>query len=59
MWICYVDEAGCTGVLPAIVSDIQPIFVIAGVIVDQTRLRQLTVDLLNLTGGLDLRKDSK
>lgn len=48
MWICYVDEAGCTGVLPAAVSDIQPVFVIAGVMVDQTRLRQLTIDFLNL-----------
>ncbi len=48
MWICYVDEAGCTGILPAAVSDIQPVFVIAGIMVDQTRLSGLTIDFLNL-----------
>ena len=48
MWICYVDEAGCTGVLPTAVSDIQPVFVIAGIMVDQTRMPELTVDFLHL-----------
>jgi hypothetical protein len=47
MWICYIDEAGCTGILPGYVSDIQPIFVLAGVIVDQTRLYDLTSDFLD------------
>lgn len=48
LWNCYVDEAGCTGVLPALVSDIQPVLVISGIMVDQTRLHQLTIDFLNL-----------
>ncbi len=48
MWICYVDEAGCTGVLPAAISDIQPVFVIAGIMVDQTRMPELTFDFLRL-----------
>ena len=48
MWICYIDEAGCTGVLPTATSIIQPVFVLAGVIVDQTHLQQLTLDFLEL-----------
>lgn len=48
MRICYVDEAGCTGALPSPTSNIQPLIVIAGVIVEQGRLRDLTLDLLHL-----------
>lgn len=48
MWICYIDEAGCTGELPSKISDIQPILTIGGVLVDQTRLGDLTTDFLNL-----------
>src|SRR5262249_1031170 len=48
MFICYIDEAGCTGVLPAAVSDIQPVFVLGGIVVDQTRLQKLTLGFLDL-----------
>lgn len=48
MKICYVDEAGCTGMLPSIHSDIQPVLVISGIIIDYGRLHNMTEDLLNL-----------
>jgi Protein of unknown function (DUF3800) len=48
MHICYIDEAGCTGILPSLVSDIQPVFVLGGIIVDQTRLHKITRDFLAL-----------
>lgn len=48
MHICYIDEAGCTGMLPSAVSDIQPVLAIGGIIVDQTRLKSLTLDFLDL-----------
>src|SRR5882724_7676977 len=48
MQICYIDEAGCTGVLPSAVSDIQPVLTIAGIMVDQTRLRNVTIDYMDL-----------
>lgn len=47
MYICYVDEAGCTGKLPSSTSPIQPVFVIAGIIVYQPILHSLTIDFLN------------
>ena len=48
MHICYIDEAGCTGVLPSLITDIQPVFVLGGIIVDQTRLHKITTDFLAL-----------
>ncbi len=48
MLICYVDEAGCTGVLPDPSSSIQPLFVVCGLVVDQARIHDLTKDLLGL-----------
>ncbi|PJF38907.1 MAG: DUF3800 domain-containing protein, partial [Phototrophicales bacterium] len=48
MHICYVDEAGCTGNLPSPKSPIQPCFVIAGIIIDQSALQLLTTDFLRL-----------
>jgi hypothetical protein len=48
MKICYVDEAGCLGALPAAQSDIQPTFVIAGLIIDYTKLYTATEKLLGL-----------
>jgi len=46
--VCYVDESGCTGVLPSSTSDIQPAFVIAGIILDYSKLHSATHDLLSL-----------
>src|SRR5436853_162715 len=48
MQLCYGDEAGCTGVLPAANSPIQPVLVIAGVCFAQAELHQITMDFLNL-----------
>ncbi|SED17762.1 DUF3800 domain-containing protein [Rhodobacter sp. 24-YEA-8] len=48
MKICYIDEAGCTGMLPAANSAIQPTLVIVGVIVDYGKLHDLTDGMLNL-----------
>jgi hypothetical protein len=48
MYICYMDESGCTGVLPSATSPIQPVLVLAAVIVDESRLHALTIDYLNL-----------
>lgn len=48
MRICYVDEAGSTGVLNTGQSDEQPVFVIAAVILDPDRLADLTADFLRL-----------
>ena len=48
MKICFVDESGCTGALPSATSDIQPILVIGGVIIDYTRLNRVTEQVLQL-----------
>jgi hypothetical protein len=48
LYICYVDEAGCLGTLPDSNSSIQPIFVICGVIIEHTKLSDLTHDFINL-----------
>jgi hypothetical protein len=47
-FLCYVDEAGCLGRLPGPVSDIQPVFVIAGAAFKQERLHTVTTDFLSL-----------
>lgn len=48
MQVFYVDEAGCTGMLPSATAPIQPVFVLGGVILDQSRLRDFTLDWLHL-----------
>ncbi len=48
MHICYVDEAGCTGILPHAHSPVQPVLVIAGVAFDQAHLHAITLAFLNL-----------
>ncbi len=48
MHICYLDESGCTGMLPAVNSPIQPVFVLGGVILDQQSIRAVTGALLAL-----------
>jgi hypothetical protein len=48
MRICYVDESGCTGVLPNAHSPIQPAFIVAGVAFDQAQLSSVTFDFLNI-----------
>lgn len=47
-YICYIDEAGCTTPLPSAETDIQPVLVIVGLIVDVARVRELTIRFLEL-----------
>lgn len=48
MHICYLDESGCTGTLPSPNSQIQPVFVLGGVFLDERSIKPLTGDLLAL-----------
>ena len=48
MQFFYVDEAGCLGVLPTATSPVQPIFTVAGIMLDQAALGRFTIDFLNL-----------
>lgn len=51
MWICYIDESGCTGKLPSATSQIQPVLVICGVIIKAASLHALTTDFLQIKRG--------
>jgi hypothetical protein len=48
MMVFYVDEAGCLGTLPTATSPIQPVFTLAGVILQRERLKDFTLDWLHL-----------
>ena len=48
MYICYIDEAGCTGALPHGNNDIQPVFILAGVFIKQTHILKISNDLIDL-----------
>lgn len=48
MIVFYLDEAGCTGALPAPNSPIQPVFTIAGIIMPLDYIKPLTSDLLRM-----------
>jgi len=48
MYILYIDEAGCPGSLPGPTSDVQPIFCIAGLILPQNELPNVTAEFLDL-----------
>jgi hypothetical protein len=45
---CYLDEAGDTGVLPTATSPVQPLFCILGLTLDAARLKEFTLDFLDL-----------
>lgn len=47
-YVCYIDEAGCSTPLSSKNSNIQPVLVIGGLIVDQGNLPALTVEFLRL-----------
>lgn len=47
-YICYLDEAGCSAPLPTKKTDIQPLLVIAGLIVQQEALSDVTREFLAL-----------
>lgn len=44
--ICYIDEAGCTGMLESATSSIQPTLTIAAVIIDYSSLHSMTAELI-------------
>jgi hypothetical protein len=46
--ICYIDEAGCTGVLPTATSEIQPALVITALFIEQSEIRSLTKEFIDL-----------
>lgn len=46
--ICYLDETGCTGVLPNATAPIQPVFVLSALLVDQSHVRLLTQEFVKL-----------
>lgn len=46
--ICYIDEAGCSASLPAKKTNIQPLLVVAGLIVQQDTLAGITREFLAL-----------
>lgn len=48
MYFCYLDEAGCTGVLPAPTSPVQPTFVLLGLILHADSISAVTHDFLHL-----------
>ncbi len=48
MYVCYVDEAGCTGELPSANSSIQPIFAIAGLMLPALAVPSVTRELIAL-----------
>ncbi|MDR3300881.1 MAG: DUF3800 domain-containing protein [Candidatus Accumulibacter sp.] len=48
MYVCYVDEAGCTGALPGPGSAVQPVFTIAGLMVRQDQIAGMTNELIQL-----------
>src|SRR5439155_22587156 len=48
MKLCYVDESGCTGILPSAISDIQPAFVFAAIMFDYSNLHKITESFLQL-----------
>jgi hypothetical protein len=50
MQLCYIDESGCTGVLPTAFSPIQPLLVVGGLFLGSYELRSLTNAYLDLKG---------
>jgi hypothetical protein len=46
--VCYIDEAGCTGIIPSAISSIQPALVISALIVDFDKIKHLTTEFLQL-----------
>lgn len=48
VFICYIDESGCTGALPSADSPIQPVFVLAGLMIPHQRVKALSVEWINL-----------
>lgn len=48
MNFCYLDEAGCTGMLPSAAAPIQPVFILGGVVFPGADLHQWTREFIDL-----------
>lgn len=48
MYICYVDEAGCTGAIPDPTSSIQPVFALTGLFIRQADVKSITNQWIQL-----------
>ncbi len=48
LFLCYLDEAGCTGALPTAFAPIQPVFAIAGVAIPESSLHDTTLQFIEL-----------
>lgn len=47
-YVCYIDEAGCAAPVPTKVTNIQPVLVISGLVVDLAKLPDMTIEFLRL-----------
>ena len=47
-YVCYMDEAGCATPVPGKITNIQPVLVISGLLVDLAKLPIITVEFLQL-----------
>lgn len=48
MYVCYVDEAGCTGELSSAASSVQPVFTLLGVLLPSVEVPFVTRELIAL-----------
>jgi hypothetical protein len=48
MYYCYIEEAGCTGALVSCTSDVQPVFALCGIIVNQRNIKNITYDFIDI-----------
>ena len=48
MKTCYIDEAGNPGMLPSRTSNVEPVFIVTGLVIDQTHIPAITTDFLSL-----------
>ena len=48
MYVAYIDESGCTGVLPHSASPIQPLLVVGAIFIDAGNLPAITRDFLDI-----------
>ena len=51
--LCYLDESGCTGPLPSAESPIQPVFVVAGLIVPADDITEMTREFMAVKRRFD------
>ena len=47
-YVCFIDEAGCPGALTSANAEIQPVFLISGLFIEQKNITPLTKEFLNI-----------